>query len=108
MAAVALALSGSPAASLRVTLWPHGRDGTARVSTLRCPSAAPACRRLGALSGNPFAPTPPATVCTQVYGGPQEALVVGTFRGRRICERFSRRNGCEIARWNRIAFLFPK
>lgn len=105
MAAVALALSGSPAASLRVTLWPHGRDGAARVSSIRCPAVSPACRRLGILAGNPFAPTPPATVCTQIYGGPQEALVTGTFRGRRVWARFSRRNGCEIARWNRIAFL---
>jgi hypothetical protein len=47
-------------------------------------------------------------MCTQIYGGPQEALVTGTFGGRRVWARFSRRNGCEIARWNRIAFLFPK
>jgi hypothetical protein len=60
------------------------------------------------LSANPFAPTPPATVCTQIYGGPQEALITGTFRGRRVWARFSRRNGCEIARWNRIAFLLGK
>jgi hypothetical protein len=108
VAAVALALTGTPAASLRVTFWPQGQSGPARVSTLHCPSAAPACGRLGAPSGNPFAPTPPGTMCTQIYGGPQEALVTGTFGGRRVWARFSRRNGCEIARWNRIAFLFPK
>jgi hypothetical protein len=105
---VALALSGSPAANLRVTVWPQGRDGPARVSTLHCPSSATSCRKLGALPGNPFAPTPPATVCTQIYGGPREALVTGTVRGRRIWARFSRRNGCEIARWDRMAFLFGK
>jgi hypothetical protein len=38
----------------------------------------------------------------------REALVRGTFRGRRVSIRFTRRNGCEIARWNRMAFLFAK
>jgi hypothetical protein len=54
-----------------------------------------------------LAPSTP-TVCTQIYGGPQEAVVRGTFRGRRVSIRFTRRNGCEIARWNRVAFLFAK
>ena len=57
---------------------------------------------------SPFLPTPPATICTQIYGGPQEAFVRGTFRGRRLSTRFARRNGCEIARWDRVAFLFAK
>jgi hypothetical protein len=34
-------------------------------------------------------------------------LVTGRFRGVRIRARFNRRNGCEIARWNRVRFLFP-
>jgi hypothetical protein len=45
-------------------------------------------------------------VCTQIYGGPQEALVTGTVRGDRVWVRFSRRDGCEIDRWNRLAPLF--
>jgi len=108
IAAVALALSGSPATNLRVTVWPQGRGGPARISTLQCPSQTAPCSKLGALTGNPFAPVPPATVCTQIYGGKQEALVTGMFRGRRIWARFSRKNGCEIGRWNRLAFLFEK
>ena len=55
----------------------------------------------------PFAPTPRAAACTQIYGGPQEALVTGRFRGRLVHAHFSRKNGCEIARWNRVGFLFP-
>jgi len=81
--------------------------------TLRCgpvggtlPKAAQACRRLNALD-NPFAPIPKDAACTQVYGGPQTARVKGTFRGRSIWTSFARRNGCEIARWQRVAFLFP-
>jgi hypothetical protein len=50
----------------------------------------------------------PATVaCTQIYGGPQTALVTGEFRGRRVRATFNRKNGCEIARWNAVRFLFP-
>jgi hypothetical protein len=33
--------------------------------------------------------------------------VRGTFRGRRVRASFNRTNGCEIERWNRVAFLFP-
>ena len=40
-----------------------------------------------------------------IYGGPQVALVTGTLRGVKVWARFRRRDGCEIARWNRVAFL---
>jgi hypothetical protein len=59
------------------------------------------------LPADVFAPPAPATVCSQVYGGPQVAVVRGLFRGRRWWVTFTRRNGCEIARWNRLVFLFP-
>ena len=55
----------------------------------------------------PFAPVPRNAVCTEIYGGPQTARVIGWFRGRRIWVVFRRTNGCEIDRWNRHAFLFP-
>jgi hypothetical protein len=71
------------------------------------PRRATACSRLSTLAGDPFAPTPPRTACTQLYGRPQEARVRGRFRGRRISAGFNRRDGCAIARWNRVAFLFP-
>jgi len=54
-----------------------------------------------------FAPTPAGTPCTQIYGGPQEALVTGRFRGAPVRARFGREDGCEIARWNLVGFLFP-
>ena len=112
VAVLALALSGSPA-NLTITVWPNGRDHAARVSTLRCgPTGgtlvgrAAACRRLSAAAGNPFAPTPPDTICSEIFGGPQEALVRGSFRGHKVWARFSRRDGCAISRWDRLAFLF--
>jgi hypothetical protein len=106
VAVVAFALAVSPSANLRITVWPRGAGSPARRTALRCPSAAGACRRLVALPGSPFAPTPPGTVCTQIDGGPAEALVTGTFRGRRVWARFDRHDGCAIARWDRVRFLF--
>ncbi|WP_237762547.1 serine protease inhibitor [Arthrobacter sp. ERGS1:01] len=54
-----------------------------------------------------FFPQPgPPPICTQQYGGPQVALVDGTFLGREVHARFSRTDGCEIARWRALAPLF--
>ena len=99
-------------ASLHVTVWPHGPGERHHAWTLRCapsggtlPRRAAACARLGRLRA-PFAPVPPNVACTQIYGGPQSALVTGTFRGRRVRARFNRRDGCEIARWDAVRFLF--
>jgi hypothetical protein len=100
--------------SLHVTFWANGQGHAPKRSytlscapaggTLRHPLAA--CRQLARLKA-PFAPTPPNTACTQIYGGPQDALVTGRYRGALISAHFSRRDGCEIERWNRVAFLFP-
>jgi hypothetical protein len=106
--------AATPTAQLTITVWPNGAaGGGAKRWTLRCgpaggthPRAAQACARLASVSG-PFRPVPADAICTQIYGGPQEALVTGTFRGHRVNARFSRVNGCEIARWERIAVLFP-
>jgi Subtilisin inhibitor-like len=113
--ALALASGGTAAPTdLRITVWPEGPEhGGAQVWRLRCdpaggtlPRAATACRRLAALE-RPFAPVPKDAACTQVFGGPEVARVVGTFRGRRVWVTFRRRDGCEIDRWNRHRFLFP-
>ena len=79
--------------SLHLTFWPNGQGHAPKRSyTLACapaggtlPHRLAACRHLARLKA-PFAPTPPTTACTRIYGGP---------------------NGCEIERWNRVAFLFP-
>jgi hypothetical protein len=101
--------------SLHITVWPSGAENPGkRVYTLRCapasgtlPHRAAACTKLMRLE-RPFAPTPKGVACTQIYGGPQEALVTGRFRGKLIRARFGRKDGCEIARWNRVRFLFPR
>jgi hypothetical protein len=53
-----------------------------------------------------FFPKPgPPKVCTQQYGGPQVAMVTGTYLGRRVDAVFSRTDGCEISRWKAMAPL---
>lgn len=100
--------------SLHITVWPDGMAQPAKkVYTLECapvggtlPRRAAACTSLMKVQ-SPFAPTPKGMACTQIYGGPQEALVTGSFRGKLVRARFSRKDGCQIARWNRVQFLFP-
>ena len=53
-----------------------------------------------------FFPKPgPPKLCTQQYGGPQVAVVSGTFRGRAVHSTFTRTDGCEIARWKAMGPL---
>jgi Subtilisin inhibitor-like len=105
----------SPGTSLRVTYWKDGAD-TKETSTwtLRCPPGgtlprpAAACRRLARGGSMLFAPLPKNIVCTEIYGGPEKARVVGTVRGKRIWATFTRQNGCHIDRWNRLSpWLLP-
>jgi hypothetical protein len=122
LCAAALGTAGSVAAgtpaqtALTVTYWESGMTDSEPVRwTLRChpprgtlPRPAVACRRLAAGGARLFAPIPPSTVCTQIYGGPQVARVVGTVAGTRVWATFSRQDGCQIARWNRLSpWLLP-
>lgn len=82
-----------------------------RTYTLLCdppggdhPDPEAACRDLAAMP-DPFSPVPVDAMCTQVYGGPQTATVTGTFRGEPVDARFSRTDGCQIARWDEHATL---
>ena len=100
--------------SLTITVWAQGRGESAPSRlTLTCSPAggtvrkpAEVCRKLAAMP-NPFAPPRKDLVCTDQYGGPQQAVVAGTYQGRRVWIALSARNGCEISRWNRLAFLVP-
>jgi hypothetical protein len=105
---------GASSTRLTITVWPKGKPGVRAVYTLACPqgagslpSAAAACSKLSRLGARAFAPVPRGVACTEIYGGPQTAQVSGLFRGERISAVFNRVDGCEIARWNRLAFLFP-
>jgi hypothetical protein len=99
---------------LRITVWPEGRDkGNGSTYTLKCAPARGSLARAGAACtellkmSRPFRPVPPDTFCTDVYGGPQQALVTGMFKGARVWALFSANNGCQISRAKRIGFLLP-
>ncbi|WP_329385292.1 SSI family serine proteinase inhibitor [Streptomyces sp. NBC_01716] len=89
-------------------------DGTYE---LRCgpsggthPEAASACARLDELAAedkNPFAPVPDGQMCTMQMGGPATARVTGTWHGRSVDATFSRKNGCEISRWQNLVPVLP-
>jgi hypothetical protein len=44
---------------------------------------------------------PKDQVCTQLYGGPQTAHITGTLAGQSVTRDLARRNGCEIADWQK-------
>ncbi len=71
------------------------------------PKGRSACRQLATLPTEAFAPVPGDVACTEIYGGPQVAFVFGQIAGKDVEASFARTNGCEIARWNRVRFLFP-
>ncbi|HET7567180.1 MAG TPA: SSI family serine proteinase inhibitor [Gaiellaceae bacterium] len=111
--AVAALAGGGHSTQLRIALYPAGVGGDVETYTLRCapaggtvPAPGRACRTLAGLP-HAFAPVPRNRVCTQIAGGPQEAIVTGTLDGRRVWARLRLRNGCEIDRWRRLATVVP-
>jgi hypothetical protein len=46
--------------------------------------------------------------CTQVYGGPQVAVVTGTVDGTPVNKRFALRDGCEISAWKAAEALLGR
>lgn len=101
-----------PGDHLKVTLTDTGHDGT---YDLYChpvggtlPHAKAACEQLDRQTQwgkDLFAPVPPASDCTMIYGGPERAHVTGNWAGRPVNADFNRVNGCEISRWNKFSRL---
>jgi hypothetical protein len=113
--AVGLALLGWPAAAAagsagdRLTVTVDDGAGHTAIYELVChpaggthPDAQGACDRLDALGG-PEGPTPQGQMCPMIYGGPETATVLGSWRGAPVERRYSRTNGCETARWRDMA-----
>ncbi|MDT9681822.1 SSI family serine proteinase inhibitor [Streptomyces sp. TRM76323] len=97
--------TGNPAADGTFRLECDGDRGSGTH-----PRADRACARLAALSEedqDPFAPVPQDRMCTQQHGGPATARVTGTWHGREVDARFTRTNGCEIARWESLQPVLP-
>ncbi len=119
-AALAVAVTGSsagtPTTSLKITYWANGTSEPGVRWTLKCNPAggtlqAPrrACAKLKADGTKLFAPVSPKLYCTQIYGGPQVARVVGKVGPRKISAWFDRTDGCAISRWSKASpWLLPR
>ena len=90
-------------------------DGSAPVTwTLTCvgfvegshPQAQAACDHLAGLE-RPFAPLPDDVVCSQQYGGPETARVLGRWGGEPVELDLSRVDGCRIAQWDSLVPVVP-
>lgn len=104
-----------PDASTSLTIVYSADEGAEPVTyTLMCdpvggdhPDAAAVCEALVGIEAETFEPVPPGQACTMIYGGPQRATLKGTIDGAEVEAEFNRSNGCEIARWDAVAALFP-
>lgn len=111
VAVVALTVSAcgakaSSPARLTATIRAQGPDGPERTREVTCDGRDDAaCGRLRALDAQAFDAVADDVACTAVYGGPATAHVTGQLDGRSIDARFSLQDGCEIARWERFAWL---
>jgi hypothetical protein len=90
-------------------------DGSAPLTwTLTCvgfvegshPQAQAACDHLAGLE-RPFAPLPEDVVCSQQYGGPETARVIGRWGGEPVELDLSRVDGCRIAQWDSLVPVVP-
>ena len=106
----------SPGGATDLVVEVTDASGASTAYTLSCEPAAgshpdpeAACAALAAAAdstgGDPFRVTPPGTMCTQEYGGPETARVEGSFRGQPVAASLSLRDGCEIDRWTRLGEL---
>ena len=90
-------------------------DGSAPLTwTLTCvgfvegshPQAQAACDHLAGLE-RPFAPLSEDVVCSQQYGGPETARVIGRWGGEPVELDLSRVDGCRIAQWDSLVPVVP-
>jgi hypothetical protein len=61
------------------------------------------CPQVAELTASDLAPVPPTQPCTEIYGGPVTLTITGTLHGEPVNATLSKRNGCEIERFNRAA-----
>ena len=88
--------------SFKIFCSAHASSGTH-------PNAKAICATIVRLGTSLFAPVPSGTACSQIYGGPETATVIGTLNGLKINSTFSRTDGCQVARWEtaKAFFTFP-
>jgi hypothetical protein len=92
-------------ADLTVTVDDGSKTKTAQI-TCNAASDSKECAALSELDPEVLKPVPGNKACTQQYGGPETATVKGTLHGEAVDAKFSRVNGCEIARWEAMQDVF--
>jgi hypothetical protein len=120
-AAVVPALTAAGGDSVRLTVTFAREPGSRQVAHLRCTAAgaradgflrpvgaARACAAARRLDRFLRSTPAPDRACTQIFGGPERALVTGTIGGRRVRRAFSRTDGCKAADWRRAMPLLPR
>jgi hypothetical protein len=126
-AALAVVLSGAGSGSaaaadtVRLTVTFAREPGARQVAHLRCTASgaradgflrAVGTRRACATARRlrSFLASRPASnrTCTEIFGGPERALVAGTIGARRVRRSFSRTDGCKTADWRHAQPLLPR
>ena len=103
-------------ASVTVVYWEDkGPPAPSVTWTVSCgppagthPDPATACDTLNAAEMSLFEPVAEGVRCTEIFGGPERVDIKGTLRGKPLEATFTRRNGCEIKRWDALGGLIPK
>jgi hypothetical protein len=75
---------------------------------LRAAGAHRACAHARAVTRLLTTPPDPNRACTQIFGGPERALVTGRIGDRRVRRAFKRTDGCEVADWQHAMPLLPR
>jgi len=99
-------------ASLVVTVDDDGAKGAGQPRQLelecKAPTDSQACGAAAGVSAADLRETGDDVACTQIYGGPEEATIKGTIRGEDVDATFTRADGCEIARWDKVKDLLAE
>jgi subtilisin inhibitor-like len=100
--------SAKKTASSLVISVAAARGATPHRWTLSCdpaggthPDAQAACAAL-ASAKHPFAPVAAGIMCPMIASGPQTATITGTWHGQKVSARYSRADGCQTDRWNKL------
>jgi hypothetical protein len=78
------------------------RCGSAPEATGYITNASAACDAVAASKHVLIHGPPDNVMCTEIYGGPQQARITGTVDGQRVDLTVTREDGCAIALWDEL------
>ena len=106
--------SATPSARTELSIAFDDGSGTAASWRLTCdppggahPDPEAACTALKANGARSLPAASKDLMCSQRHGGPETAVVTGTWRGQVVKSQLNLTNGCEISRWNSLKGLLP-